>query len=79
MQEQALTDWLNSPGTRVLVHCLRLRKAAALQMFLAGEPVTQVDQGRAAALHEIEELLTAPVDQLKYVFEAALKMEHKAK
>ena len=72
-----LTEWLTSPETRVLVHYLRRRQAGTLQTFLSGQPVDPLMQGRAAALHELEQLLTQPADYVRKIFETALK-EQKA-
>lgn len=73
MQEAVLTDWINSQGTQLLLVYLRRRKAETLKTFLQGQPVDPVHQGRAAALHELETLLLLPADDVKKVFEAALK------
>lgn len=77
MSEVVLTEWLNSRETKLLLVCLRHRRAATLRQFLAGQVVDPVTQGRAAALHELEALLTSPPEQVKQVFETASR-EHKA-
>lgn len=76
MQEVALTEWLNSRGTQLLLVALRQRRAPTMAAFLAGQPVDLVTQGRAAALHELETLLTSRPDAVRKAFETALK-EHK--
>lgn len=73
MQEAGLTEWLSSRETKLLLIFLRQRRVAAVQTFLAGQPVEPVAQGRAAALHELETLLVSGVDGVKRVFEIALK------
>lgn len=73
MQVASLTEWLNSPETRVLLTHLRHRKAAVEAAFLAGQPVTQVTQGRAAAYHDIVALLTSPPDKVRDFFENVLR------
>lgn len=73
MQGETLREWLDSRGTKLLLAYLRRRKTGAVQTFLAGQPVETLAQGRAAALHELETLLTGSPDKLKEVFETALK------
>lgn len=73
MQEVALTEWLNSPGTKALLAYLHRRQVATLQLFLVGETVHPVRQGRVAALHELERLLTSPVDNVRKIFNDVLK------
>ncbi len=73
MQAAHLTEWLNSPETKTLVVYLRRRKAETLQAFLTGELVHPIRQGRLAALHELETLLLSSPDEVKQVFEMALK------
>lgn len=79
MQEVALTEWLTSPETRALVLYLRQRQAAAVEKFLAAQPVEPLSQGKAAGLHEIEKLLLSPSDIIRDVFNTALRQEHKTK
>jgi hypothetical protein len=69
MSQLVLTEWLNSRETAALVAFLRRRRGAAVQTFLAGQPVDLVTQGRAAALHEIETLLSGRPEHVKQVFE----------
>jgi len=69
MQEQVLTEWLVSPETQALVHYLRRRRAPAVDSFLAGAAIPEVLQGRAAAFHEIERLLTKSADEVRKIFE----------
>lgn len=76
MRETDLTEWLANPATRTLVAYLRRKQAATLQRFLAGLPVDPLMQGQAAALHELEKLLTAPPDDVRKTFETTLR-EHK--
>ena len=73
-----LLEWLNSRETQLLRAALRQRKTEALRLFLAGQPVDPVTQGRAAGYHNIEELLAKPADEVKEILEAASK-EHKTK
>ena len=73
MQEAPLTEWVNSPETRLLVGHLRNRRAAAVRAFLAGHPVDSLTQAKAAAFHELDALLTGPVDKLREVLENVLK------
>ena len=61
----------------MLLLCLHQRKAAAVKKFLTGQPVPPETQGRAAALHELTELLTGDVDELKRVFNAAMEQNKK--
>lgn len=77
MSEAELREWQDSPLTKTLLLCLRQRKAAILQTFLAGQPLDLVAQGRASALHEIELLLTKPAADVKKVFETALRESDK--
>lgn len=79
MPALTLTEWRNSPEMAALLACLRRRKLAAVQTFLAGSPVDPVTQGRTAALHDIEELLTKPVDELRAILEAELNQGAKTK
>jgi hypothetical protein len=73
MQEQALTEWLASPGTQTLVRFLRRRKAPVVGVFLAGQVVEPIAQGRAAAYHELEVLLTKPADEVRTILEGGAK------
>lgn len=73
MSAPVLTEWRSNPGTARLVNYLRQRRAHTVRTFLAGQPVDQVDQGRAAALHELEILLTSPADEIERVFTVAEK------
>lgn len=73
MQVAALTEWLNSPETRALVALLRVQRGAVMQTFLQGQPVDPVRQGRAAALHDLMAALAMPADEVKRIFETALK------
>lgn len=77
MQEAALTEWLRSRGTQLLLVYLRHRQATVLRTFLQGHPVTPTDQGRVAALHELETLLAGPAEQAERVLNEALKLEQK--
>ena len=70
-----LLEWLNSRETQLLQAALRNRKMETLRLFLAGQPVDPVMQGRAAALHDIEQLLGLPADEVKKILEEASK-EH---
>lgn len=74
---QGIAEWLDSRETRALLAVLRHRKAVALQTFLAGIPVEPIYQGRAAELHDLEGLLLSGTDEVKRVFETALR-EQKA-
>ena len=67
-----LTTWLHSPETQTLVRYLQHRRATAVQIFLAGNPVPPEMQGRAAALYDLEKLLTSAEDVLRREFEQAL-------
>ena len=71
MREQVLTEWLASPETQALARYLRRRKGPAVGMFLAGSEVEPVAQGRAAAFHELETLLTKPADEVREILEGA--------
>ena len=73
MREADLTAWLRNPETQVLLAYLHQRRAATVQLFLSGHPVDPVMQGRAAALHELEKLLTSPQDVVRQEFEKYLK------
>jgi len=73
-----LLEWLNSRETQLLQAALRNRKMETLRLFLAGQPVDPVTQGRAAAYNDIETLLGQPADEVKMVLETASK-EHKTK
>lgn len=73
MSEADLTAWLNSPETRMLAVYLRRRKAETVQTFLLGQPVDPVKQGRAAALHELEQLLASPAANVQMTFEVAIR------
>ena len=73
MQALRLTEWLNSPETRLLLVLVRQRKAKLVQGFLTGNPVDQLTQGRAAAFHDLEVLLSSSTDHVKATFETALK------
>ena len=73
MSEMLLTEWLASHPTRQLLRCLRQRQAGTLQAFQAGNPVEPMAQGRLAALHELERLLSGPTSDVERVFEAATK------
>lgn len=77
MSEAGLTAWLDSRGTKVLLAYLRHRKTGPVRTFLAGQPVDPTSQGRVAALHELETLLTSPPDKVKEAFENALKEQNK--
>ncbi len=68
-----LLEWLNSPETQLLRAALRQRKAEVLRLFLAGQPVDPVMQGRAAGYHDIDTLLGQPVDDVKKILEEASK------
>lgn len=76
MREADLTEWLANPATKTLVAYLRRKQAATLQRFLAAQPVDPVTQGQAAALHELEKLLTSSPDDVRKTFETTLR-EHK--
>ena len=78
MQVPNLAAWLHSPETRALLAYLVRRRQQVVAQFLSGQPADPVTQGRAAALHEIAELLTQPADKVKEVLETALR-EHGAK
>ena len=73
-----LLEWLNSRETQLLRAVLRQRKTEALRLFLAGQPVDPVTQGRAAGYHDIEVLLGQPADEVKKILEEASK-EQKTK
>lgn len=76
MQETASTNlvaWLDNPATKALLVCLRRRQAPTVVKFLAGNPVDPVEQGRAAALHEIEQLLSLPASEVERIFREALR------
>ena len=73
IREAEITDWLNHPVTAALVAHLRLRRAGPVTSFLQGQPVDPVTQGRAAALYELHQLLTSPNEEVKKVFDNALK------
>ena len=73
MSEMALTEWLRSNQTRAVLAYLQGRQAVTLRAFLAGHPVDPVKQGQAAAFHEIEQLLSAPVDTVREELEKAVK------
>jgi len=75
MQTLSLTEWRNSPETQALLAFLQHRQSPVLSMFLAGNPVPPELQGRVAGLHELETLLTGPVDKVNEVFTKALR-EH---
>lgn len=60
MRELALTEWLSSQETKALLSYLRRRTKTVTAAFLAGAPVDQVSQGRAAAFNEICALLELP-------------------
>lgn len=66
MQEMSLLEWVNSPQTQALKAWARHQQQPAVRQFLAGrnlvEPLTQ---GRAAAFHDVELLLSLPVDDLR--------------
>lgn len=76
MREADLTRWLASPETKVLLAYLHQRRAETVRTFLAGAPVDPVMQGRAAALFELEGLLSSPAEQVKQQLENVLR-EHK--
>lgn len=73
MQAANWAAWRDNPETKALLAYLRRRQAGVVQTFLAGNPVDPKTQGQAAAFHELEKLLTAPVDKLKEALETALK------
>jgi len=73
MSEADLTEWLSSPGTRALRVLLLRKRSEAVNLFLAGQPVDPVTQGRAAAYNDIEALLSGTPEKLKSVFDSALK------
>jgi hypothetical protein len=73
MRVPALTEWLASPETQVFLACLRQRKAMVLGQFLTGQPVDPTTQGRAAAFHDLELLLTLPADKVQEIFDNVLK------
>ena len=75
MRIPALTEWINSPETRALVAYLRNRQAPTVHRFRLGQPVDPLAQGRAAALYEIERLLSMPSDEARQVIEKALTGE----
>jgi len=77
MREADLTEWLNNPVTVALVAHLRQRRAGAVTTFLQGQPVDPVTQGRAAALYELHQLLTSPSDDVRKVFDNAMKENRK--
>ena len=64
-----LETWLNSPETKLLVAYLHRRRAEPLNNFLAGTEVSPVTQGKAAAWHELEKLLTSPPEHAQQIFE----------
>lgn len=76
MRETDLTEWLVNPATKTLVAYLRRKQAVTLQRFLAAQPVDPVTQGQAAALHDLEKLLTSSSDDVRKTFETTLR-EHK--
>lgn len=63
-----LTTWLDSPETKTLVRYLGLRRAETVRTFLAGSPVDPVMQGRAAALHDLEKILTSSPEDVRQTF-----------
>ena len=69
MRELPLTEWLNSPETQMLLRYLRQRKGHQLAIFLAGEEVPPIHQGRAVAYNEIENLLSKPADEVRKILE----------
>ena len=73
MQMTSLADWVRSPETQALLAYLRQRQAPAMEMFLRGTPVPPELQARASGAHEIERLLTSPVETINQEFEKALK------
>ncbi len=77
MREADLTGWLDRVETKMLLAYLGQRRAGAVQQFLNNQPVDPQTQGRAAAFHELEKLLTSPVENVRKTFEIALR-EHKA-
>jgi hypothetical protein len=73
MRETDLALWLQSPETKLLVAYLRQRRAAPLKNFLAGTLVDPVTQGRAAAWHELETLLTSSAEDVRQQFTVIVK------
>ena len=67
MPELPLTEWINSLPTKALQGYLHRREKAVTAMFLAGEPVNPVAQGRAAAFHEIATLLKQSPEKLREI------------
>ena len=68
MQEMALTEWLGSKETQALRVYLRRKVSVATQEFLQGRPVDPMTQARAAACHELDLLLSQPLDKIREVF-----------
>lgn len=64
-----LETWLNSPETKLLVAYLHHRRAEPLRAFLAGATVEPILQGKAAAFHELETLLTSSASDVGTKFE----------
>ncbi len=73
MREADLTEWLNSPETKILQAYLRRRQAETVRLFLLNNPVDPQTQARAAAFHELEKLLGSPADVVQQTFEQALR------
>jgi hypothetical protein len=73
MREQALTEWLNSQETQALIHYLRRRRAPIVNQFLAGMQITQMSQGRAQALYELETLFARPAEEIHAVLKEDFK------
>lgn len=61
--------WLERPETKLLLAYLARRRVATLQNFLAGSPVTTLEQGRAAALHELEQVFKKTPDEIRNIME----------
>jgi hypothetical protein len=71
VKQADLVEWLANPATARLVLYLRLKRAPTVKTFLQGNPVDPVQQGRAAAFHDIEALLTASVEDVQKAFDDA--------